>query len=622
MKMKKIFKDYLKTNILFLILIPIIVIGQIIILKPHLKYGFSDVDWGFLSIYKTQNPYSLSQFIKNIEVGGTLGGVYTHQIYYIGIQNDFFGLNFQSFQITTHVFRILAILSVFPLVLFITGSSLAAFVAVILFSFSYSAIGTLYTVVTSSDYSAIFSLGIFVFVYRYIVKNNIGRWFQLLLLLFLLILTLFLSTERMYQLPIFIALIEAFLIWQGRRLEKNTIKRLILMFVPLFIIFLARPMVFLSYFMSHVTELIKGVQGGEWNLLLTPLAALGSMVLPHDYIKFLGVPRIESLESFAEFIITGPLFIIIFTSIVIGTVIFRRFYTVIQILILMVFSSGLLYVLASHFSTHQISVETITQAFIGFYILAIAVVSFFYWQKNKSRLLIGMFVGPLFAFLYIFLTWLGAAAAEVFTGIHRYLTIPAIFIDLFLGTLFTISFNNLSNTLRKFRLNKHVALLVFIPLFFFVTISLKEIRIFFEYQLANGFGASDKNLMRSQLNKYLDNLSITKPSFFYFDFTQDNDKGYYYDNALLAGFSSWMLWHKSIGFNMDLAPTVGWNNIDMLKKSVIEQEDRLNHTKKKVIYYRNKYYDISNFYAFKLNNKKITDIKKEILTEIGIYTDM
>src|SRR3989344_3469012 len=152
-----------------LLLIVLVIISQIILLKPHLEYGFSDVDWGFLSIYKTQNPYSLSQFIEFLKRGGTLGGIYTHQIYYIGIQNDLFGLDFKFFQITTHTFKILAILSIFPLLLAISGSRLAAFLSTIFFAFSYSAVGTMYTVVTSSDYSAIFSMGIFATLYWYVV---------------------------------------------------------------------------------------------------------------------------------------------------------------------------------------------------------------------------------------------------------------------------------------------------------------------------------------------------------------------------------------------------------------------------------------------------------------------
>ena len=596
-------KEYLLSSILAVF----IAWSQFILLKPHLQYGFSDVDWGFLSIYKTENPYSPSRFIEFLQRGGTLGGVYTHQIYYIGIQNDLFGLNFQSFQITTHVFKILAILVMFPLFLAISGSSLVAFISTIFFGFSYSAVGTMYTVVTSSDYSAIFSMGIFVSFYWYVVKKNTGNWALLFLLLLLLILTLFLSTERMYQLPLFIALTEVFIFWQRRKLGRSIVKRLLVMLLPVILIFLVRPMVFLSYFLSHVVEIVQGIFAGNWNLLLTPLVALGSIIIPHDYTKFLGVAKMDTFGSFLGFIIAGPLFTLVITSIAIGILVFKRFYIAIQILFITIIFSLLLFILGSHSTTHQISVEAMMQSLIGFYILAISIVSLLYWIKSKDRLLVGLFAGPFLAFLYIFLTWLGAATTEIFAGIHRYLTIPALFMSVFLGTLFTIMFINLYTSLYKYKSLRFFALTIFIPLLFFIHLNSQEIRTFFNYQLMSGFGASDKNLMRNQLTGYLNSLSRDKPSLFYFDFTEDNEKGYYYDNTLLGGFRTWMLWHKNINFNIDISPDVFWNNIEILKASIIEKDN------KKLFHYKDKYYEIEDFYAFKLKDKKVIDIKDSIL---------
>lgn len=597
-----------KTGFLvFLALIPIIFISQLIILKPHLEYGFGDVDWGFLSIYKTQNPYSLSQFIKNIEKGGTLGGVYTHQIYYIGIQHEFFGLNYKLFQFTTHIFKILATIAIYPLLLVISGSILSAFMGTLLFAFSYSSVGTMYTVVTSSDYSAIFSMGIFFCVYWFVVKRNIGNWIILFILFLLFALTLFLSTERMYQLPFFIGLVELFLIWQTRELEKNTIKRLLIIFLPLLLLFLVKPMIFLSYFLSHLTEIINGILVGNWNLLLTPFAALGSIILPHDLVKLLGVVKTDNFFSFLEYLINGPLPITIFISVVLGGLVFKKSYTIFQLLGLMVFSSILLYILSRHYVTHLISAATISQAFIGFYILSISIVSMAFWKRYKNRLLLGLFVGPIFAFLYIFLTWLGASASEVFAGIHRYLTIPALFISLFLATLFTAIFNNFYKTLDKLHFIRYLTVIVLLPLLFFISSNIKEVRTFFNYQLSSGFGAADKDLMRGQFNSYLDNLSSSEPSFFYFDFTLDNDNGYYYDNTLTAGFASWMLWHKNINFNTDLAPTLLLNDAELIRNSIYEEGN------KKFIHFKGRNYAIENFYAFRLKDKKLTDIKKEIL---------
>lgn len=595
------------------LLVLVIIISQIILLEPHLKYGFSDVDWGFLSIYKTQNPYTIHQFIKNIEIGGTLGGVYTHQIYYIGIQNDIFGLNFKSFQITAHVFKILAILSVFPLFLAISGSSLVAFIATIIFGFSYSTVGTMYTVVTSSDYSAIFSMGIFTLLYWYIVKRNIGNWLILFLLFLLLILTLFLSTERMYQLPLFIALTEGFLVWQRQKLNKNTVKRLLVMFMPLILIFLAKPMIFLSYFLSHGGEIVQRISAGNWNLLLTPVIALGSIISLPEYTKFLGVPRMDNFGSFLDFLISGPLLILILVTIAFATLIFKKFYIIIfQIVVLMILFSIILYILGTHFFDHQISIGSIVQALVGFYILSLSIVSLTYWINHKDRLLIGLFIGPFLAFLYIFLTWIGAATSEVFVGVHRYLTIPALFMSLFLANLFGIIFLKLWKLPQNIKYLKILSVAPLLLLIFFINTNVKEIQYFFNYQLISGFGAADKNLMRSQLNSYLNNLSNDRPSLFYFDITEDQINGYYYDNTLLGGFASWMLWHPSINFNKDLAPKAFWNNPELLKASVQSKNGE------KVIIFEKKVYNINNFYAFKLKDKKVVDIKDEILSHIGL----
>lgn len=592
-------KIILKSS-LFIILSIIVIISQIILLKPHLQYGFSDVDWGFLSIYKTENPYSASQFIEFLKRGGTLGGVYTHQIYYIGIQEHFFGLDFKSFHLTTHFFKILATLSSYPVLLVISGSGLVALIGTILFGFSYSGVGTMYTVVTSNDYLAIFLMNIFLTIYFYIVKKNTGNWFYLLGLLIFLVLALFWSTERIYPLPLFVVLLELFMFWTKKKLEKNSLKRIFILLSPLVIIFIIKPTIFLSFVLDHGVEIAQRVSLGNWNLILTPFIALGSIIVPHNYTKYLLPP--------------GSIFTFTVVTLILGLTIFKRpLKNTLHILLITSVFSVILYILASHFVDHLITQESIIQALVGFYILAIAIVSFNYWRKEKERILLGLFVGPFLAFLYIFLTWIGAATSEVFAGVHRYLTIPALFMSLFLANLFGIIFLKLWKLPQNI---KYLKILSVAPLFLFIlfiNINVKEIQYFFNYQLISGFGAADKNLMRNQLNGYLNNLSDTKTSLFYFDFMEDNDRGYYYDNTLLGGFGTWMLWHPSINFNKDFAPKAFWNNPKLLKESLQTMNGE------KVIIFEKKFYNINNFYAFKLKDKKIIDIKSEILNQLGVY---
>lgn len=602
------------TKIWPLILLAIIVIvSQIVILKPHLKYGFSDVDWGFLSIYKTQNPYSLTQFIDNWKVGGTTGGLYTHQIYYIGIQEHFFGLNFESFQQTTHIFKILATLATFPIFLAISGSLLIAFISTILFGFSYSSVGPMYTVVTSSDYAAIFCMGLFALSYWYLIKKSKFNWLLAIISLILFLLTLFISTERMYPLPLFIITIELFLIWTFKGwFNNNTLKRVTVILSPLILLFLARPKVFLYYFSDHAPILLRGIELGNWNLLLTPFIVLGSIIVPHDYTKYFGSVNMDSFLSFLDFFISGPFIILTVVIFIIGVIFFKGSYRLIfQNTFLTIISAILVYILGNHFVDHLISKESIVQAIIGLYILSVAFVSFKYWFKSKERLLIGLFAGPFLAFIYIFLTWIAASPSEIFSGAHRYLTVPTLGMSFFIGTLFAISFIRLLNLPKKYNFFKFFAIIPLFLLLMFIRININEIQAFFNGQLKNGFGAADKQMMRGQLLGFLSNISSTHPSLLYFDFTEDRDNGYYYDNTVLGGLGTWLLWHPRINFNDKLLPTIFWNNYEMLKSSYVNKDNERGFLLKGA------FFGVNDFYAFKLKDKKVIDIKEELLSSFG-----
>ena len=360
-----------KPFLLLIFLFFLIAISQLLILKPHLNYGFSDVDWGFLSIYKTQNPYSLPQFIYNLTNSGTLGGVYTHQIYYIGLQNEFFGLNFEKYHLTTHFFKILATIFSFPIFLVISASMPVAFIATILFSFSYSAVGAMYTVVTSGDYSAISIMELFFVAYWYILKRNLTNTGLLLIAFILFILTIFLSTERMYPMPLFIELIEFFLIWNRRKSLKNILDlprsfyiRNIGILLPIILIFFVKPLIFLDFFLRNGMELIHRINLGNWNLILTPFIALGSIVSV-QISNGSEILRIESFFQFLELIMIPMLTLILLTLIICVAVFNRSIVILKKMIFLMVVSIILLYILSVHFVDHLINFQSLTQAWVG-----------------------------------------------------------------------------------------------------------------------------------------------------------------------------------------------------------------------------------------------------------------
>ena len=369
----------------------------------------------------------------------------------------------------------------------------------------------------------------------------------------------------------------------------------------------------MDFFLRNGVELIQRITAGNWNLILTPFISLGSILVSQSLTEFSGLAKFNTLYSYLDFLISGPLPILVFITILVGIGVFRRpIIFILKTFILMTIFSIILYILSTHYLDHLINIESISQAFAGMYLLTVSFVSFGYWIKERDQRLIGLFCGPLMALLYIILTWLGAATSEVFVGAHRYLTIPSMGISIFIATLVAISFQRMFSSSQKFVILKIVSFIPFVFLLYFIQVNVKGVEDFFSYQLYNGFGAADQQYMRANLSNYLTNLSNDRPSLFYFDFREDNNNSYYYDNTIRGAFPIWMLWNSRINFNKRLEPDFIWNQPEILKSSVSINKGI------KGLEYNGKFYDKRDFYAFKLQNRQIFDIKSEIMIDLGI----
>lgn len=145
-----------------------------------------------------------------------------------------------------------------------------------------------------------------------------------------------------------------------------------------------------------------------------------------------------------------------------------------------------------------------------------------------------------------------------------------------------------------------------------------QIQDFFDHQLKHGFGAKDKEQMRNQFRNYIQNLSSERPSLFYFDFSEDNNNGYYYDNTLLGGFQAWMLFEKPIYLKEKLRPEAFWNNIEKLGSLIGKKEEQVGFYMHKGDERHERFYPLKNFYAFKLKDRKVIDIKDEIIEQFDL----
>lgn len=598
----------IKKHYLFFILTPILIYVQLELLKPQLKFGFSDIDWGFLNIYKQlnwQNSSVIDKFIQN-------WGVYAHQTYYIGIQEEFFGLNFESYQITTQVFRILGIIATYPVFLIITGNIPASLVSMVLFAFAYPAVATTHTVITSSDYLAILFMNLFFWFYVFLIQHNIKKWYFLTVGSALFLLTLFLSTERMYPIIAWLMVVEIFLLVFhkfSRAYSRVAIKRIFIFFSPMAAIFLIKAGGFLNFLSSNGGQLVRDILSGNLSHFIRPFVSMGSMIVPQSFWKYFGEPTINSFSDYMQFFRSGPLTAFVIMTMVLCFTFERSKKFIFQILVIVIPFSILTFILINT-QRNNFDVLLITPALIGEYMVVFGLVSFIHWfrYQQREKLLVGISVSLTLAFTYILMTWIAADIYLIPAGVHRYLTVPALLTCLAFGSVLALMAKKLMFT-NRFRVFAFIPFLILVPVIFVWS---NQITNFLQGELKNGFGAADKQLMKDQLLNFLGNMSNDERSLFYFDFNDDQDNHYYYDNTILGGFSAWMMWDPRINFRDKLTPVAIWSKFDQLVVAKTQKDGKAGFL---II---DHFYSLQNFYAFKLKDKKIFDIKEQILDQLDM----
>ena len=105
-----------RSLLIFIFIVPLIFFLESKLLAPHLRYGFADVDWGYLYQYKMLGEAPFSKFYEAWKGSG----VYTYGAYYMGILEHFFpidGFNFIGIHQANHFFKFLSAITLFPLIL-------------------------------------------------------------------------------------------------------------------------------------------------------------------------------------------------------------------------------------------------------------------------------------------------------------------------------------------------------------------------------------------------------------------------------------------------------------------------------------------------------------------------
>lgn len=615
----------------FLILIPIVVLLQYFILKPHLSYGFADNDWNYLLSYKEFSKLYDNPITHFINVWSNWG-VYTYQVYYVGFIEKLFGMNYKAFHIATHIFKIIATLSIYPVIYLITKSKLTAFLTTVLYGVAYSTVGVMITIVTSGLYVAIPVMSLFLIWYWHLINQGRNSIVGIIIAVVLFFLTLLLATERMYPLIPTIILIELFWWFKNNYSKKvliEIVKRLSGFIAIFFIMFLFNRHDYAGFLGGNTNDTYNKLVLGNWQVLIKPLTSFGSLFLPRDYWKYLGSsPNVDNIFSYLDFFVSGPLFLFVIFAIFFSIFFSKnkRRFILITLVSTFIFS-GLVYVLSNHRLTIPIEnrmdfdIATVIPALIGGFVISLTIALFKEWLdgRKQDNLIISMVGGVVISLVFIVLTWFAADYVLVFVGIHRYLTIPAIGSSLFIAIFITVVFRKL-NINKVSRPISYMILLLLIPLILF---NVKVIGDYFHYELSYAGNNVEGHIrMKSKLWSYLNNFSNEEPSIFYFDESADHDNGYFNETTVLAGFNFWMRFRGSEIVDNRLTPA-------LLRSNLICPEPRsmcLNKVKslvttknsEKGILYGNVFYRPENFYAFRFVNKDLVDVKPEIVKAIGL----
>lgn len=633
--------------LIFIVIVPLIFFLQSKLLAPHLRYGFADVDWGFLLSFKQFSAIYYDP-VNHLISAWRAWGVYTYQVYYMGILEHFFPIddfNFINFHKATHFFKFLSAITLFPLVLVLTSKRLLAALATILYAVAYPAVGPIYAAAVSGNYPAIAVMNLFLAYYIFIVKNNKMGVIWLGLGVFLFLLTLFLSTERMYPLIPLIILGEFFWVWIQKFSHsgiRTSIIRVSIFLSPLVIYLLLKILggssAFgdVSGFFGNTKVIFQKISEGNWHLALYPQISLASLFFPREYWGLIGSDK-YALNSLVEYLgfSFGPFSLFFISTLFLSLLLSKRplrFILVTSALAIVL--NTITYILASH----NLSIDKALRmhfdtmfmkaALVGAFILSLIVSLLIEWvlTDRERKYPLYLFLGSATAFLFIFLTWLPSDHNLLFLGVHRYLAIPAIGSSLFIATLITLLYEKI-NKIKILRNFSWIILLIIVPL---IQLNFYVVGKYFDKELNDaGTDGVGQIKMKSELLSYMGDFDLKEPTLFYLD-EQDRENGYFHETAIIAGFNPW------IRFRGKSTPLLDGIDPQYIRNSNLGSETNVYctgqivdcHSKlkdyitvrngQKGILYKDVFYPPDRFYAFRLKNRDVFDIKKEVLQEIGL----
>lgn len=642
--------DFVSSNLkkhsllwIFLFTAGLVFFIQFTILQPVIQYRLFNrtEDWPFLVLY-----YSYSDPLTRFKDIWTGSGLHTtSEIYYTGLVASIAGYNYQEFHIINVILKAVSVLSLFPLVFVVFRHKLLAWLATVLYAFNAATSGSFLWIGKGSVYVATISLNIFLVSYYYaVIKQTKGL---LILSTFLFVLTYFLSPSRLFPLLILILLIEIFwLISTG--IKKNfrfSIIRLVFYFLPVILISKSAPISSCCPFTKQPFLLLNDILNGNWNDILYPFAATGYILFPSDYWKFLGDLNYQTFQEFGEYItfifgwpfLTFGTFTLIMSHILSkkpGKFFLQVFSLNVVLEILMFFLAGHHFAISKQLLEPYNPVQFVITKYptlIALYIFSITFVSFWEWknQKTKNKLLMAVWIGPIFASIFIWPTWMliKRGLLPLYSSVNWYLIIPSLGTALFLAAILTLLYEKM----KESSFGRYFAVfIIFVVLGIYYFTNSQEIKRTFMALNPEQVKIHDQQMLHDKLMGKLRNYAYGNLLIF-LDIDDVPDPRYYLEALVMTDdvfgkddIGDWIQYRRKSSATGCIQAIA---DKDILKKSFYLKDGQSGFVYKGVcidykdspVYSKkdNVSYNLEDFVAFKIKDSEFIDIREQVLKELN-----
>ena len=668
--MRKILKIINSSTLwIFLFCSAIVIYTQFVILKPILKYSlFTGDDWMWLMNFRSLTHVSFFEKVFLIWTKIDIReGAY---VAYIGILGATFGNNYFLYQYVTIIFKIIATLTLFPLILILFRSRLLAFLTTIIYGINSASTGSFYWYMKGGIFPAIALMNLFfISLYFTLLRNSRILLFLSSALIFLAYL---ISPTRIF--PIFLIVSGVEIYWLHKHKLKigiqNSVVRLIFLLLPSVLISLLSVADPTGRVESTPHTLLKQIVEGNWFNLLSPLQGIGFSLLTYENMKIFGhmdVSALSNMNNYLVFLFKGSFWIFLFSFVLLAFFVSKKplRFIVIALSLNFVLDILMFYIAGHHlFIPHELIQKTDPSLFsvtknptlVAIFIFVVAFMTYIEWlEEKKNYLLTAVFIGPIFSFIFLTSMWLTIGdLLDGYNSIHYYYQVPAIGISLFLASILVLFYEKFKKkTLRFLELVLTIKFkkktLRFLGVVFIIGI------IFGFYQ-SNSFAINreflgiyservevkDQQILHDKLLKKLGSFDKEGNILVYFELQKDSASSKYYKRSLFLDtqmFGDFIHW-RSEGNGPHCIGNI--SSIDNLRSSLRFKDGRwafissgrclqkpesspikFNFNSLPLLFttlYSKEYvfYSIDDFYAYKIDKGEFVDIKDNLLKKLNL----